>query len=68
MYCGFCGSNKHEIENCPKTWGGQMNRRFMRCGFCGSRKHNIKACPKTWDGNAARTWHKETIKKDYIKD
>jgi primosomal protein N' len=68
MYCGFCGSKKHTVKNCPKTWSGQANRNSMRCGYCGSKKHNIEACPKTWSGNAKRAWHKEEIENDYIED
>lgn len=68
MHCGYCGSNKHTIENCPKTWCGSLNRTHMRCGYCGSKKHNTKACPKTWSGNAARAWNPESVEDDFIKD
>lgn len=46
MWCAYCGSNQHEIENCPKTWGGQANRNAMRCTYCGARDHNYSSCPK----------------------
>ena len=68
MYCSFCRSDKHTIINCPKTWGGQANRRNMRCGFCGSRDHNIEACPKTWRGNALRAWHPYAVEDHYVED
>lgn len=47
MWCSYCGSKEHVIDNCPKTWGGQANRNSMRCGYCGSTNHNRPACPKT---------------------
>jgi len=68
MYCEYCGSHKHTIKNCPKTWGGSVKHTHMRCGYCGSKKHNTKACPKTWGGNAARAWHPETVKDDFVED
>lgn len=68
MYCGYCGSHQHEIDNCPKTWGGSANRANMWCSYCGARNHNVQACPKTWEGNAARAWNEESIKKHFVKD
>lgn len=68
MYCSFCGSNKHTIKNCPKTWNGQGNRNTMYCGYCGSRKHNINACPKTFDGSGIRTWTPHLVEDEFIKD
>jgi len=68
MYCTFCGSRNHTTTNCPKTWEGQGNRMNIRCAYCGSHKHNINACPKTHDGSAKRTWNKDSIENDYIKD
>lgn len=44
MRCTYCGSRLHTVENCPKTWGGSVNRQRMRCTYCGSRKHNYPAC------------------------
>lgn len=52
MRCSYCGSDKHTLSNCPKTWKGQVNRNAMRCSYCGSNKHNIRACPKTFIGNS----------------
>ena len=68
MYCTYCGSNFHTVQNCPKTWNGQGNRNKMRCSYCGSRTHNISACPKTWNGNANRSWHEDVISNDFIRD
>jgi transcriptional regulator NrdR family protein len=69
MYCSFCGSKNHIIDNCPKTWGGQANRNKMRCSYCGSRQHNIIACPKTFQGNGNMSpWNKHKYEKDYIED
>ena len=51
MWCSYCGSNLHTIENCPKTWGGQSNRNKMRCSYCGSNKHNIGGCYKLSNKN-----------------
>jgi len=68
MWCSFCGSNRHTIKNCPKTWNGQANRNHMRCSYCGSRKHNINACEKTFNGNANMAWNKVKIKDDYVMD
>lgn len=68
MRCSYCGSNLHTIDNCPKTWGGSINRQRMRCGYCGSPKHNTPACPKTWGGNAARAWDEESVVGDFVKD
>ncbi len=61
MWCGYCGSKDHTIDNCPKTWGGQANRNAMRCGYCGSTNHNRPACPKT----VAEHNRKPS---DYVKD
>jgi hypothetical protein len=68
MWCSYCGSNQHEVENCPKTWGGQISRAKMRCSYCGSNNHNVNACPKTFEGNANRTWNEDSVKKDFVKD
>ena len=68
MRCGYCGSSRHTLANCPKTWGGQANRNAMRCSYCGSREHNVEACPKTWSGNAARAWHPESVANHFVKD
>lgn len=68
MRCTYCGSHLHTIKNCPKTWGGSINRAHMHCTYCGSNKHNIKGCPKTHAGSAAHAWHPESIKDDYIID
>ena len=68
MYCGYCGSGLHTIENCPKTWAGSCNRNNIHCSYCGSNKHNVNACPKTFEGNAKRAWHEDTVQKDFIKD
>ena len=48
MHCSYCGSKYHEIEYCPKTWGGQANRNALKCSYCGSNNHNRAACPKAW--------------------
>ena len=68
MYCVYCGSKKHTVKNCPKTWGGSARRAHMHCSYCGSNEHNVNACPKTWGGNAARAWHPESVADDFIKD
>lgn len=68
MHCSFCGSTLHTITNCPKTWGGSMNRRHMKCSYCGSKKHNVDACPRTWGGNAKRAWREHEIEDDFVKD
>ncbi|MDQ3747994.1 MAG: hypothetical protein M3367_03100 [Acidobacteriota bacterium] len=68
MYCNYCGSGNHIIDNCPKTWGGQTNRASMHCTYCGSQHHNLPACPKTFDGNASRAWNEDSIVKDFVKD
>lgn len=68
MRCTYCGSNLHTVVNCPKTWGGQANRRAMRCAYCGSREHTIRACPKTWGGSAARKWYPDDRADDFVKD
>lgn len=61
MWCSYCGSDKHTLANCPKTWGGQANRTAMRCSYCGHRDHNVAACSRTWGGAAPKP-------DDYIKD
>lgn len=68
MRCSYCGSHLHTVANCPKTWGGQINRRDMRCSYCGARDHNADACPKTWDGNASRARDEDKLKDDFVKD
>ena len=68
MRCTYCGSNQHTELNCPKTWGGSVNRLKMYCTYCGSIKHNVPACPKTFSGNADRTWHPEKVANDFVKD
>lgn len=68
MYCNYCGSNKHSLKNCPKTWDGSINRKNMRCAYCGNKKHDINACSKTWGGRANITWHKDKIDDNYILD
>ena len=68
MYCSYCGSNKHTIKNCPKTWGGSVNRMHLRCGYCGKVGHSIKACPETFSGSAARAWHPYKVEDDLILD
>jgi uncharacterized Zn-finger protein len=68
MACGYCGSPLHTLKNCPKTLGGQGNRRAMRCSYCGSTKHTVKACPKTWAGSAARAWHPKSVRDDFVED
>ena len=67
MYCSFCGSKGHNVQLCPKTWGGSAARSQMRCTFCGSRTHNTRACPKTFDGNAARAFRPRTVENDHIE-
>jgi len=68
MYCSYCGSYAHTIQNCPKTYSGSANRNNMRCTYCGSTQHNVNACPKTFDGNAARAWDPESVSDDFIED
>lgn len=68
MWCSYCGSHQHEVENCPKTYAGSANRHHMRCSYCGSTKHNVPACPKTWDGNAARAWNPQSVARDFVED
>lgn len=68
MRCSYCGSNSHVVENCPKTFGGQINRANMRCDYCGSTNHNVKACPKTFEGNANRKWNENSIEKDFVEE
>ena len=68
MYCGYCGSHKHAIVNCPKTWGGSVNRAHLRCFYCGGNDHDVVACPKTWMGNAMRAWHPEQIADHFVLD
>ena len=46
MRCTYCGSAGHTIGYCPKTAGGQANRRDLRCSYCGARDHNYEACTK----------------------
>ena len=48
--CSYCGSDKHTVIHCPKTWDGQGNRNTLHCGYCGSNKHNTDGCPKCWPG------------------
>jgi uncharacterized Zn-finger protein len=68
MRCSYCGSALHTLPNCPKTFGGQINRGQMRCSYCGSRNHNIKACPKTWGGSADRAWNEDAVEDHFVKD
>jgi len=68
MRCSYCGSNKHTLKNCSKTFYGPSNRSSMRCTYCGSNKHNVVACPKTFYGNAARAWHPESVEDDFVED
>lgn len=51
MYCTYCGSRSHTAKNCPKSYGGSVNRFHMRCTYCGGRDHNVDACPKTYSGS-----------------
>jgi hypothetical protein len=30
MRCSYCGSNRHTVENCPKTWSGSSARLHLR--------------------------------------
>ncbi|SCX30490.1 hypothetical protein DSM25558_4971 [Agrobacterium sp. DSM 25558] len=46
MRCTYCGSNQHNYEYCPKTWGGSTARLHLRCAYCGGQNHNYEACPK----------------------
>ena len=69
MYCSYCGSNKHIIDNCPKTYRGQINRRNIHCVYCGSNKHNVTVCPHTFQGNGNMSpWNRHKFEKEYIKD
>ncbi len=68
MWCNYCDSHAHTVENCPKTWSGSANRANMRCSYCGSTKHNVDACPKTWEGNAARAWDEDSVADKFVKD
>lgn len=68
MRCSYCGDNLHTVENCPKTWGGQISRAQMYCDYCGSRSHNVNGCPKTFEGNANRAWNDTEIEDDFVKD
>jgi len=68
MYCTFCGSSKHTLASCPKTWPGSARRATMRCRFCGSRGHNTNACPKTRVGNVMRARRPYAVEDDYVED
>lgn len=68
MYCTYCGSRQHTINNCPKTASGQSNRLHMRCSYCGQHNHTIEACPKTFNGSAARAWYPERVADHFVKD
>lgn len=59
--CSYCGSNQHTARHCPKTAGGQANRRGLWCTYCGSNEHSIMACPK----NGAR---RGADPDEYVKD
>lgn len=48
--CTYCGSRRHPVEYCPKTWGGYGNRQRLRCSYCGGTNHNRDACTKAWPG------------------
>lgn len=50
MRCGYCGSNLHTTDYCPKTWAGSANRLHLRCSYCGGTDHNRDACPRAWPG------------------
>lgn len=50
MWCSYCGSDRHNIEFCEKTWDGQGNLNARRWAYCGSRDHYVEHCPKTWGG------------------
>ena len=68
MWCSFCGSKAHVIDNCPKTARGSIRRMHMRCNYCGSKDHEVQACPKTVSGNAARAWNPKSVEQYFIKD
>jgi uncharacterized Zn finger protein len=68
MYCTYCGSKKHTVVNCPKTWGGSVRHAHLHCNFCGAKDHDIQACPKTWNGNAKRAWNPESIEDHFVLD
>ena len=63
MHCTYCGSDQHTTENCPKTWGGSVNKDNIRCAFCGSTEHNIETCPNTFSGRAKRKLIEENVRK-----
>ncbi len=68
MYCIYCGSHKHTIVNCPKTWDGSSRHKHMRCTHCGGKDHEIEACPKTWDGSVARKVDPESVENHFVLD
>lgn len=45
-HCTYCGSHKHNVEYCPKTWGGSTNLLHRRCTYCGSKDHTYEECKK----------------------
>ena len=68
MYCTYCGSGRHTLKNCPKTWDGQASRVQMRCTYCGARDHNVAACPRTYEGSAVRAYRPSTVEDDFVLD
>lgn len=49
-HCSYCGSRGHDVDCCPKTWGGSANRLHLRCDYCGGKDHNYEGCTKHWGG------------------
>lgn len=66
MYCTYCGSKKHTITNCPKTWAGSVNHERLYCGYCGGHDHTINTCLKTWSGASNRRSGK--YENEYVLD
>lgn len=46
LRCSYCGASTHSVNLCPKTWGGQANRKRLRCTYCGGLDHSNEGCPK----------------------
>lgn len=54
MRCSYCGSNRHDLRTCPKTWNGSAARANLRCTYCGGRDHDKQACRKRHTGRASQ--------------
>ncbi len=48
LTCSHCGSHKHTLSYCPKTWNERASALHHRCVYCGSSKHDRYACSNAW--------------------